>query len=133
MQAQLAQLQAELANLQNANITLQTQLNTIQNAGAAQQQAQVHQNPPQAATFALTPATSNLLGLLDYSSMLRGCIYTQGCKKFTEDEGFPMTPASTDAFVKVFENPCTVMGWKQGAQGIPKLQNTTGIDIDIVK
>ncbi len=65
--------------------------------------------------------------------MLGGHIYTQGCKKFTEDEGFPMTPASTDALVKVFENPCTVMGWKQGAQGITKLQNATGIDIDMVK
>jgi hypothetical protein len=65
--------------------------------------------------------------------MLGGHIYTQGCKKITEDEEFPMTPASTDAFVKVVENPCTVMGWKQGAHGIPKLQNATGIDIDIVK
>jgi hypothetical protein len=37
MQAQLAQLQAELANLQHKNNTLLTLLNTIQNAGAAQQ------------------------------------------------------------------------------------------------
>ena len=74
MQAQLAQLQAELANLQNANITLQTQLNTIQNSGAVQQQAEVQQNPPQVATFALTPAMSNLSGLLDYSRKIAGHI-----------------------------------------------------------
>jgi hypothetical protein len=76
---------------------------------------------------------SNLSGFLDYSSKLGGHIYTQGCKKLIKDEGFPMTPLLTAAFVKVFENRCTVMGWNQGAQGITKLQNTAGIDVDIVK
>jgi hypothetical protein len=73
------------------------------------------------------------LGFLDYSSKLGGHIYTQGCKKFTKDKGFPMTPALPTKFVKVFENCCTVMGWNQGAQGINKLQNATGTDIDIIK
>jgi hypothetical protein len=74
IQAQLAQLQVELTNLQNVNTKLPTQLKTIQNAGAAQQQAQVQQNPPQAAIFALTPAMSNLSGLLDYSRKIAGHI-----------------------------------------------------------
>jgi hypothetical protein len=132
MQAQLAQLQGELTILQNLNTTLQTQFNTIQNAGAAQQQAQVQQNPPQAATFAVTPATSNLSGLLDYYSRKIG-EHTQGCKKLTKDKAFPMIPALTAAFVKVFENCCTIMGWNQGAQGFIKLQKATSIAVDIVK
>jgi hypothetical protein len=44
-----------------------------------------------------------------------------------------MTPATTAAFVKVFANCCSVMGWNQGAQGITILQNSAGINIDIVK
>ena len=44
-----------------------------------------------------------------------------------------MTPATTAAFVKVFPNRCSVMGWNQGAEGITLLQNSAGVDIDIVK
>jgi hypothetical protein len=66
--AQVIALQGQLATLQNKNILLQTQLNTLQNAGAAQQQALAQQNVPQATSFALTPATTNLVGLIDYLS-----------------------------------------------------------------
>jgi hypothetical protein len=75
--AQVTALQDQLATLQNKNVTLQTQLNTLQNAGAAQQQAPAQQNVPQAASFALTPTTTNLVGLIDYSSKLGQSIYKQ--------------------------------------------------------
>jgi hypothetical protein len=55
-------------------------------------------------SFALTPATTDVMGLIDYSSKLSQSIYKQGCKKLTKDEGFPMTPATTVAFVKAFKN-----------------------------
>jgi hypothetical protein len=112
VQAQLRQLQSELATIRTTNVDLANQLNTLQGAGVAAPVA------PQAPTFALTPATSNLMGLLDYSSKLGGHIYKEGCKKLTDDEGFVMTPATTAAFVKVFANRCSVMGWNQGTQGI---------------
>ncbi len=95
--AQMTALQGQLTTLQNENIVLQTQLNTIQNAGAAQQQASAQQNVPQAAFFALMPATTNLVGLIDYSSKLGQSIYKQGCSKHTNDEGFLITPATTVA------------------------------------
>ncbi len=63
--AQIQQLQNELRTVRNANTDLATQLNTLQNAGVA---AQTTAPAPQAPTFTLTPATSNLTGLLDYSS-----------------------------------------------------------------
>jgi hypothetical protein len=44
-----------------------------------------------------------------------------------------MTPATMVAFVKVFANCCSIMGWNQGAQGITILQNSAGINIDIIK
>jgi hypothetical protein len=127
VQAQLQQLQSELTTVRTTNVDLANQLNTLQGAGVAAPVA------PQAPTFALTPATSNVTGLLDYSSKLGGHIYKEGCKKLTDDEGFAMTPATTAVFVKVFANRCSVMGWNQGAQGITILQNSTGINIDIVK
>ncbi len=114
VQATLAQLQAKLATVRAANINLTNQINTLQAAAATAATA------PTAATvvvtFALTPATSNLTGLLDYSSKLGGPIYKEGCKKLTDDEGFAMTPATTAAFVKVFANCCNVMGWNQGTK-----------------
>jgi hypothetical protein len=64
---------------------------------------------------------------------LGGQIYKKGCRKLTDDEGFAMTPATTAAFVKVFANRCNVMGWNQGAEGITRLQNSAGLDVDIVK
>jgi hypothetical protein len=109
--AQVIALQDQLATLQNKSVTLQTQLNTLQNAGAAQQQAPAQQNVPRAASFALAPATTNLVGLIDYTSKLGQSIYKQGCDKLTNDEGFLMTPATTVAFVKAFKNHCTIMGW----------------------
>jgi hypothetical protein len=101
MLAQIQQLQNKLQTVCNANTDLATQLNTLQNAGVA---AQITAPAPQAPTFALTPATSNLTGLLDYSSKLGGHVYKEGCKKLTNDEGFAMTPATTATFVKVFAN-----------------------------
>jgi hypothetical protein len=127
VQAQLQQLQNELATVHTTNDALATQLNTLQNAGIAAPAA------PQAPTFALTPATSNLTGLLNYLSKLGGKIYKEGCKKLTDDKGFAMTPATMAVFVKIFANRCSVMGWNQGAQGITILQNSAGIDINIVK
>ncbi len=73
--AQVTALQGQLATLQNKNILLQTQLNTLQSTGAAQQQAPARQNVPQAASFALTPATTDLVCLIDYSSKLGQSIY----------------------------------------------------------
>jgi hypothetical protein len=127
---QIQQLQNKLQTVCTANIDLATQLNTLQNAGAA---APVAPAAPQAPVFALTPATSNITGLLNYSSKLGGHIYKEGCKKLTDDEGFAMTPATTATFVKVFANRCSVMGWNQGAKGITLLQNSAGVDIDIIK
>ncbi len=112
---------------------LQTQLNTLQNAGAAQQQAPAQQNAPQAAPFALTPATTNLVGLIDYSSKLGQSIYKQGCDKLTKNEGFLMTPTTTVVFVKAFENHCTITGWSQGAQNVTKFTNQNAVLVGIVK
>ncbi len=126
MQAQLQQLQSKLVTVCTTYVDLANQLNTLQGTGVAAPVA------PQAPTFALTPATSNLTGLCNYSSKLGGHIYKEGCKKLTNDEGFAMTSATTAAFVKVFANRCSVMGWNQGAQGITILQSV-GININIIK
>jgi hypothetical protein len=112
---------------------LQTQLNTLQNAGVAQPQAPAQKNVPQATSFALTPATTNLVGLIDYSSKLGQSIYKQGCNKLINDEGFLMTPTTTVAFVKAFENHCTIMGWNQGAQNVTKFTNQNSVLINVVK
>jgi hypothetical protein len=83
--AQVTALQGQLETLQNKNVSLQAQLKTLQNAGAAQQQALAQQNVPQAISFALMPATTNLVGLIDYSSKLGQSIYKQGCNKLTDE------------------------------------------------
>ncbi len=44
-----------------------------------------------------------------------------------------MTPATTVAFVKAFENHCTIMGWNDGAQNVTKFLNQANVTIDIVK
>jgi hypothetical protein len=131
--AQVTALQDQLATFQNKNVTLQTQPNTLQNTGAAQQQAPAQQNIPQAASFALTPATTILVGLIDFSSKLGQSIYKQGCDKLTDDEGFLMTPTTTLVFVKAFENHCTIMGWNQGAQNVAKFTNQNAVLVNVVK
>ncbi len=83
--------------------------------------------------FSLTPATTNLEGLIDYSSKLGQSTYKQGCKKLTKDEGFQMTPSTTAAFVKTFKNRCSIMGLNQGVMGITKFPNQQGVTINIVK
>ena len=44
-----------------------------------------------------------------------------------------MTPFTTIAYVKAFENRCNIMGWNTGAQNITKFLNQANITIDIVK
>ncbi len=44
-----------------------------------------------------------------------------------------MTPATTVAFVKAFENRCTIMGWNQGQRNITKFTNSNNAVVDIVK
>jgi hypothetical protein len=55
--AQVAAHQGQLVTLQNKNLLLQTQLKTLQNAGATQQQALAQQNVPQAASFTAAKMT----------------------------------------------------------------------------
>ena len=87
-----------------------------------------------ALSFALTPATTNLTGLLDYKSKLGQSIYKQGCDKLTPDgKEFAMTPATTVAFAKAFENRCNIMGWNSGTQNVTKFLNQDNVMIDIVK
>ncbi len=124
---------SQLATLQNKNVLLQTQLNTLQNTGAAQQQAPAQQKIHQAAFFALTPTTTDLVGLINYSSKLGQSIYKQGCGKLIEDEGFPMTPVTTVAFMKAFNNRCTIMGWNQGIQNINNFTNQNAVLVDVIK
>jgi hypothetical protein len=124
--------QGQLTALQQVNQNLQNQLNTIQSAlpqpadgdsaGAGVALAPL----PGGANhtmFSLMPTTTNLEGLIDYSSKLGQSIYKQGCEKLTKDEGFQMTPSTTAAFVKTFENRCSIMVWNQGAMGITKFPN----------
>jgi hypothetical protein len=61
------------------------------------------------------------VGLIDYSSKLGQTIYKQGCKRLSKDEGFQMTPSTTTAFVKTFENRSA--SWGGGAMGIIKFSN----------
>ena len=44
-----------------------------------------------------------------------------------------MTPATTVAFVKAFENRCTIMGWNKGIQNITQFANAQGVVVDLVK
>jgi hypothetical protein len=83
--------------------------------------------------FYFTPATTNLEGLIDYSSKLGQSIYKQGCKKLTKNEGFQMMPSTTSTFVKNFKNRCSIMGWNHGAMGIAKFPNQQGVTINIIK
>ncbi len=84
-------------------------------------------------SVALTPATMDVMGLINYSSKLGQSIYKQGCEKLTKGKGFPMTPAMTVAFVKAFENRCSIMGWNQGPLNITKFINLSNVVVDIVK
>jgi hypothetical protein len=127
---QINVLQGQLTTLQAKSAILTNQVQGLQQAAAAPQGqvipppvggGQVQQGAPP--SFALTPATTNLVGLINYSSKLGQLIYKQGCKKLTEDNKFPMTPTTTVAFVKAFENRCTIMGWNQGIQSITKFTN----------
>jgi len=140
----LTNLQAQLQQLQQDNVTLSTELVALCQASqgggagggqAAQQGCQATQRGVTfAPTFALTPATTDLTGLLDYTSKLGQSVYKQGCDKLTPDgEEFAMTPATTVAFVKAFENRCTIMGWNDGAQNVTKFLNQANVTIDIVK
>jgi hypothetical protein len=140
--SQVSALQGQLMALQQVNQNLQNQLNAIQNAppqpaGGAGAGAGVALAPlPGGANptaFSLTPATTNLEGLIDYSSKLGQSIYKHRCHKLTKDEGFQMMPSTTAAFVKTFETCCSIMGWNQGAMGITKFPNQQGVIINIVK
>jgi hypothetical protein len=44
-----------------------------------------------------------------------------------------MTPATTVAFMKAFENHCTIMGWNQGAQNVTKFTNQNAALVDVIK
>jgi hypothetical protein len=104
VQATLAQLQAKLATVHTANVNLTNQVNTLQATMATTAAAPT---APMMVAFALMPATSNLMGLLDYSGKLGGQIYKEGCKKLTDNEGFAMTPVTTAAFVKCLPTGAT--------------------------
>jgi hypothetical protein len=104
---QVAVLQGQFTTLQQANQNLQNQLNTLQNAppqhaGKAGVGAGIAWAPipgmAHPTVFSLTPATTNLVGLINYSSKLNQSTYKQGCKKLTKDEGFQMTPSTTATF-----------------------------------
>ena len=135
LQAELLQLRTQITTLQASNTNMGTQLNALQANPTAAQAATTHAAAAQAVAipFALTPATSNLTGLIDFASKLGTMVYKEGCKKLSDDEGFSMTPATTSAFVKAFNNRCNIMGWNQGTQGITSHANATGVIIDIVK
>jgi hypothetical protein len=146
---QLNALRAEVTTLQQENTTLQGEVLALTRAAAAagagggggsqgaraggQQQAGQGGGQQRAATFALTPATTDLTGLIDYASKLGQSIYKQGCDKLTNNEGFPMTPATTVTFVKALENRCSIIGWNEGAQNITKFINANQVMIDIVR
>ena len=68
---QLTDLQAQLQQLQQDNATLSTKLGVLRqaNQGGGAGGCQAAQQGVQAAlSFALTPATTNLTGLLDYKA-----------------------------------------------------------------
>jgi hypothetical protein len=111
---QLAAFQGQFSTLQQENAALSNKVQALQQAAAAVRaggggggqvgQAGGGQQQLRVATFTLTPAATDLAGLIDFASKLGQSIYKQGCNKLTEDEGFPMTPATTIAFVKAFKN-----------------------------
>jgi hypothetical protein len=137
---QISALQGQLATLQAKNADLTNQVQGLQQAAAAPQGQVVpppvgggQVRPGAPPSFALTPATTNLVGLINYSSKLGQSIYKQGCEKLTKDDGFGMTPATTVVFVKAFKNPCTVTGWNQGNQNITKFTNQNGVTVNVIK
>jgi hypothetical protein len=101
LQAKLLQLRTQFTTLQTTNTSMAMQLNVLQAASTA-----THAVAAQAVAvaFALTPATSNLMGLINFANKLGTMVYKEGCKKLSNDEGFLMTPATTPAFVKAFNN-----------------------------
>jgi hypothetical protein len=139
--AQINALQGQLTTLQAENATLTTQIQGLQQAAVAPQGQAVA--PPAGggqaqaiapvASFALTPAMTDVAGLIDYSSKLCQSIYKQGCKKLTSNKGFAMTPVTTVTFVKAFENRSSIMGWNQGPMNIMKFTNSKNAVINIVK
>ena len=139
IQAQLAALTTQLQQLQQENANLQNDVQNLQQAnqgggtggGRANQRGGGVQFAP---AFALTPATTDLTGLIDYSSKLGQSIYKQGCDKLTNDDGLAMTPSTTVAFVKAIDNRrCNIMGWNTGLQNITKFANAANVMIDIIK
>jgi hypothetical protein len=120
LQAELLQLRTQFTTLQTTNTLMATQLNALQAAPAATHAAAAQ---AVAVAFALTPATSNLTGLINFASKLGMMVYKEGCKKLSHNEGFSMTPATTSAFVKAFNNQSNIMGWNQGTQGITSHAN----------
>ena len=134
---QLTNLQAQLQQLQQDNVTLSTELAALcqanQGGGAGGGQA-AQQGVQAALSFTLSPATTDLTGLLDYRSKLGQSVYKQGCDKLTPDgEEFAMTPATTVTFVKAFENHCNIMRWNSGTQNVTKFLNQDNVMINIVK
>ena len=127
LQDELLQLRTQITTLQASNTSMGMQLNALQATPTAAQAATTHAAAAQAVAipFALTPAMSNLTGLIDFASKLGTMVYKEGCKKLSDDEGFPMTPATTSAFAKAFNNRCNIMGWNQGTQGITSHANIT--------
>jgi hypothetical protein len=118
---QINVLQGQLTTLQAKNAILTNQVQGLEQAAVAPQgqvipppigSGQVQQGAPP--SFALMPATTNLVGLIVYSSKLGQSIYKQGCKKLTEDDWFLMTPATTMAFVKAFWELLHHHGMKPG-------------------
>jgi hypothetical protein len=140
---QLVVLQRQFTTLQHKNAPLSNEIQALQQAAAAAGaggggggqvgQAGGGQQQQRATTFALTPATMDLTGLIDFASKLGQSIYKQGCDKLTEDEGFLMTPATTVAFVKAFKNRCSIMGWNHGAQKVTKFLNRDNLTINVVR
>jgi hypothetical protein len=134
---QLTNLQAQLQQLQQDNATLSTELAALckanQGGGAGGGQA-TQRGVTFAPAFALTPATTDLTGLLDYTSKLGQSVYKQGCDKLTPDgKEFTMILATIVAFVKAFENCCNIMGWNNSTQNVTKFLNQANATIDIVK
>ncbi len=96
----------QITTLQATNTSMAMQLDALQAAPTAAQATTTHAAAAHAVAvpFALTPAPSNLTGLINFASKLGTMVYKEGCKKLSDDEGFPMTPATTSTFVKAFNN-----------------------------
>jgi hypothetical protein len=120
--AQVTAPQNQLTILQNKIIALTNQVQALQQAvpparggrdggGSAggRQGAQVNQGGALATAFALMLATTDLIGLIEYSSKLGQSIYKQGCNKLANNEAFAMTPSTTTAFVNTFKSCCNIM------------------------